>query len=64
MPDSWTYDGLVKILRDELPLTMTLGLVTILVTRMVSERLFVKRVDGVVAAIKRIAERASETTEE
>ncbi len=58
----WTYDGLCKILRDELPLTMTLSLVKILIERMVIERMFAERVGGVVAAVKSIAERAVKVT--
>lgn len=56
----WTYDRLCEILRDELPLTMTLSLVEILVKRMVTERMFQEIVDGVVAAVQSIAERAAE----
>ncbi len=58
--DEWSYDGLCKILRDELPLTMTLGLVQILVARMVKEHMFAEPVDGVVAAVESIARRALE----
>ena len=55
---TWSYDSLSRILREELPLTMTLGLAAILVERMVSERMFSERVVGVIAAVKSIAERA------
>ncbi len=55
----WTYESLTRILRDKLPLTMTLGLATILVERMVAEGMFAERVEGVVAVVKKIAERAA-----
>lgn len=58
--EEWSYDGLCEILRDELPLTMTLSLVQILVARMVKERMFAERVDGVIAAVESIAKRAAE----
>lgn len=54
----WSYEGLSKTLRDELPLTMTLGLVKILIERMVIERMFAERIEGVVAAARSIAEEA------
>ena len=58
--DEWSYDGLCTILRDELPLTMTLGLLEILVTRMVKERMFTEPVEGLLAAVKSITKRAAE----
>ena len=51
----WSYDSLTRILSDELPLTMTLGLASILVKRMVRERMFAERVGGVVSALTTIA---------
>lgn len=54
----WTYDSLSRILQDELPLTMTLGLVKILIERMTKELMFVEPIDGVVSAVRRIAEQA------
>ena len=56
--NEWTYDSLERILRDELPLTMTLGLAVVLVERMVRERMFKERVDGVSDAMRRAAEQA------
>ena len=62
--DEWTYDSLSRILNDELPLTMILGLVKILVRRMVTERMFAKRVDGVVTVVRVFAEQAIESIKE
>jgi len=62
--EEWDYDSLVRILRDELPLTMTLGLVAILVERMALERMFAERFDGVVAAVQGIVDRAAEAAGE
>jgi len=56
--NEWNYESLARILRDELPLTMTLGLAKILIERMVRERMFADRVGGVVSACHAIAERA------
>ena len=56
--EDWSYQSLERILRDELPITMTLGLAATLVDRMVRERMFAERVDGVVAAMESVARRA------
>jgi len=60
----WDYGSLSRILQDELPLTMTLGLTEVLVTRMVTERMFAERVDGVIATVAGIAKKAAEAAGE
>ena len=54
----WSYDSLTRILRDELPLTMTLGLAVILVERMVVERMFAEQAEGVVDILRKTALKA------
>jgi hypothetical protein len=60
--NEWSYESLARILADELPMTMTLGLVEILVRRMVQEKLFA--VDGLVVVVKRLAHAAAESESE
>jgi len=60
----WSYDELETILRDELPLTMTLGLAVVLVERMVRERMFQDRISGVVDAMTCAANQALEVSDE
>lgn len=55
----WSYEKLRVVLRDEVPLTMLLGLVHVLVDRMVREHMFLDGVNGVVEVVRQMAKDAS-----
>jgi hypothetical protein len=61
MKDDWSYNQLKRILEHELPMTMTLGLLQVLVKKMVQGRFFKEPVEGLVATVKTIAEKAQKT---
>jgi len=55
--DNWSYEAMCEFLDKDLPLTMSLGLLSVLVRRMVREGFFREPVNGLVKVIREVAEK-------